>query len=757
MSVFDKLSPQQRATAEKVKAAAQRHGIPEDLALAMAMQESTLTQNKASGTGPVGVMMLGKAAAKDMGIKNRFNEDQNIEGGVKYMKTLLKQHGGDVDKALVAYHDGPNSAFFKGGEMSPAAANHIQKVKGYAGMATPSATKSTSQFNIDADDVEPLESEYLHGGAGAAPANAAGRQRDITDVLAAGAGAVAGGKFGADKQSKHRELEQMRIEIANQKLDLARQEAARNAQVKPQNFGSGKDNWAANQYSEPIARTLMRDAPSQEAAGKLAPVLEARHQRAQQMFPGMQQAGPESMLYVPNQVGGGQKVMPAPAPAPVAAPIAPTPKMNFGSAAGHGANIIGGGVAGMQLNDALQRAQSGDYVGGGLSAVSGAGAAMATAPGWKNKLIGGGVAAGAAGLESLYDMIRGSQEKKQAAPAPVQTFDKGGVVKKLLGAAEGPLSAAGNKIAEYAHSVFDPRFDTRVKEQAKLANMRSQVEHTGNQNVPTVSLADYEGYPFITSMSDRTAAGSNLLGVNDVTFKRPVALKGGQDYMFNNPGQVWASAKGPSGMIMRSASAMRDFTGKDPLYLPWRMAPSGGDFAHMTGQAMLAQAEGALGKTQKRALDKQLSSIIPNWQGIDHPDSMDLFAAAPANARKAAKALMDRDFREVGGLGLGEARLAVADPKQVAAPEGGLMNVGRVFTGKPMIAQSGHESYPFGVPGEGLGRLDRELQVYQMLPQDALRRGMSDVMAPNAADLRALQMKPYGGVIDDKLLKSLGY
>jgi hypothetical protein len=442
MSVFDKLSPQQRATAEKVKAAAQRHGIPEDLALAMAMQESTLTQNKASGTGPVGVMMLGKAAAKDMGIKNRFNEDQNIEGGVKYMKTLLKQNGGDVDKALVAYHDGPNSAFFKGGEMSPAAANHIQKVKGYAGMATPSATKSTSQFNIDADDVEPLESEYLHGGAGAAPANAAGRQRDITDVLAAGVGAVAGGKFGADKQSKHRELEQMRIEIANQKLDLARQEAARNAQVKPQNFGSGKDNWAANQYSEPIARTLMRDAPSQEAAGKLAPVLEARHQRAQQMFPGMQQAGPESMLYVPNQVGGGQKVMPTPAPAPVAAPIAPTPKMNFGSAAGHGANIIGGGVAGMQLNDALQRAQSGDYVGGGLSAVSGAGAAMATAPGWKNKLIGGGVAAGAAGLESLYDMLRGSQEKKQATPTPVPAYNKGGVIKKLAGAVEGPLSEA---------------------------------------------------------------------------------------------------------------------------------------------------------------------------------------------------------------------------------------------------------------------------------------------------------------------------
>ncbi len=322
-----------------------------------------------------------------------------------------------------------------------------------------------------------------------------------------------------------------------------------------------------------------------------------------------------------------------------------------------------------------------------------------------------------------------------------------------MGADEGPLS----RVAEYAHKVFDPRFDERVLEQGKLAALRPRVEQTGAQNTPKVSLADFEGRPFITSTADRTAAGGNLVGVNGNTFNRPVALKGGQDYMFNNPGQVWASAKGPSGQILRTASALRDFTGQDPLYLPWRIAPSGGDFAHMTGQAMLAQAEVGLNKTQKRALDKQLKSIIPDWQGVDHPNSMDQFAAAPSAARKAAQNLLDKNFRGDGGLGLGEARLAVADPKQVAAPEGGLMNVGRVFSDKPLIANSGHESYPFGVPGEGLGQLDKELQVYQMLPQDAMRRGMGDVAQPSAADLRALQMKPYAGIIDDKLLKSLGY
>jgi len=73
------------------------------------------------------------------------------------------------------------------------------------------------------------------------------------------------------------------------------------------------------------------------------------------------------------------------------------------------------------------------------------------------------------------------------------------------------------------------------------------VEQTNRTAIPEVSLADFEGRPFITSMSDRTAAGGDLLGVNDVMFKRPVHLYGGQDYMFNNPNQVWASA--PAGSI----------------------------------------------------------------------------------------------------------------------------------------------------------------------------------------------------------------
>jgi hypothetical protein len=103
---------------------------------------------------------------------------------------------------------------------------------------------------------------------------------------------------------------------------------------------------------------------------------------------------------------------------------------------------------------------------------------------------------------------------------------------------------------------FDKRFDPRVLEQAKLKNLVTKVDQYQNPNTPKLSLADFEGYPFITSMSDRTAAGGHLTGINSVNLNRPVELMGGQDYMFNNPGQVWASAPGPVKKLLEHAQAI---------------------------------------------------------------------------------------------------------------------------------------------------------------------------------------------------------
>jgi len=268
---------------------------------------------------------------------------------------------------------------------------------------------------------------------------------------------------------------------------------------------------------------------------------------------------------------------------------------------------------------------------------------------------------------------------------------------------------------------------------------------------------DFEGRPFITSMSDRTAAGGELVKINDVTLNRPVGLLGGQDYMFNNPGQVWASGQTPVKAIVELGKDLKQVTGQNPLYLPYRMTPSGGDFANMTYETMLNYAESALSKADKKDLNKTIKEFIPDWKGIDSRESIQQFRETPDLVRKAIMNQIDVKFRDIGGLNIGETRLAVTDPKQLNAPDLDVMNIGEIFADKPLIMQSGHPSYPRGVPGQGLGIIDQPRNVFELLPNLAKARGITDPRNYSNADRRVMEMKPYAGIIDENLLKSLGY
>jgi hypothetical protein len=338
-------------------------------------------------------------------------------------------------------------------------------------------------------------------------------------------------------------------------------------------------------------------------------------------------------------------------------------------------------------------------------------------------------------------------------------MERGGLPAQLLSdLSQGSRSQILPPSGRSGFGAFDPRYDPRVKEQARMQAMTRDIQLNPNAtNAPTVSLADFEGRPFITSMADRTAAGGNLIGINDVQFNRPVELLGGQDYMFNNPGQVWASAQGPVKQLMKQANEIKAATGQIPLYLPWRMAPTGGDFASMTGETMLSYADSAMGKMAKKKLDKAISEYIPDWAGVSDPSSVEQFRNASDKTRKAIKDTMDKNFRDQNGLNIGSARLAVSDPMQLAAQEGGVQNVGEIFAGNPMLMESGHPSYPRGVPGQGIGTLGEDRNIFELLPDVVKARGIANPTAPGQTDLRALQMKPYAGVITNALLKRLGY
>jgi hypothetical protein len=301
---------------------------------------------------------------------------------------------------------------------------------------------------------------------------------------------------------------------------------------------------------------------------------------------------------------------------------------------------------------------------------------------------------------------------------------------------------------------FDPRFDPRKKEQERLKSLTTEVDEKAGK-IPTKSIYDLEGKPFITTMSDRTDARGVLEGINNVELPSKVKLHGGQDYMFDNAGEVWASGKSPVNSILKRATQLKKQTGEDPFLLPWRMAPSGSDFAHMTGEAMLSYASAGMGKSAKKDLNKSMKGFIPDWKGVDNPDSITQFKSTSDKKRKAIKNMLDKQFRNEGGLSLGEARLAISDPSQLNAPQGGLMNIGQIDASRGRIERPGINTYPYAIGGTGIGRLKEDVMVHQLLPEVAKFRGITDVMNPSQADLRSMQMKPFGGVLTEGLLRAI--
>jgi soluble lytic murein transglycosylase-like protein len=62
----------------------------------------------------MGLMQLIPATARRFGVDNPFDPQQNIEGGVNYLKYLLNMFGGDLTLSLAAYNAGENSVMRTG-------------------------------------------------------------------------------------------------------------------------------------------------------------------------------------------------------------------------------------------------------------------------------------------------------------------------------------------------------------------------------------------------------------------------------------------------------------------------------------------------------------------------------------------------------------------------------------------------------------------------------------------------------------------
>ena len=92
-----------------VSEAAGKHGVDPALVKAIIEVESGGRPNARSPKGAVGLMQLMPETARDMGVRDRTDSHQNIQGGTGYFRSLLEKFNGDIVLALAAYNAGPAS------------------------------------------------------------------------------------------------------------------------------------------------------------------------------------------------------------------------------------------------------------------------------------------------------------------------------------------------------------------------------------------------------------------------------------------------------------------------------------------------------------------------------------------------------------------------------------------------------------------------------------------------------------------------
>ena len=111
-----RLRPSSHATFnEHIENAAAWHGVPVSFVRAVIQTESQFDPRAVSSVGAQGLMQLMPATARRFGVADAFDPQQNIFGGVRYLRWLLDKFGGNQALAAAGYNAGENAVVRYGG------------------------------------------------------------------------------------------------------------------------------------------------------------------------------------------------------------------------------------------------------------------------------------------------------------------------------------------------------------------------------------------------------------------------------------------------------------------------------------------------------------------------------------------------------------------------------------------------------------------------------------------------------------------
>jgi len=114
-----------------IGSAARQHRVQPALVKAVIAAESNFDPADVSVRGAQGLMQLMPITAASLGVADPLAPDENVRGGVAYLRVLLDRYG-DLERALAAYNAGPTSVDRYGGVPPyPETQDYVQRVLTY--------------------------------------------------------------------------------------------------------------------------------------------------------------------------------------------------------------------------------------------------------------------------------------------------------------------------------------------------------------------------------------------------------------------------------------------------------------------------------------------------------------------------------------------------------------------------------------------------------------------------------------------------